>query len=63
MYWIDFDKETNYLKAVHDGIKKIKLAYDENGITIPFPIRTLDFGIKGGKTLSEMKVQVGDSKK
>jgi len=63
MYWIDFKKQTNYLKAVHDGIKKIKSAYDENGITIPFPIRTLDFGIKGGKTLSEMQVQVGDSKK
>jgi small conductance mechanosensitive channel len=63
MYWIDFKKQTNYLKAVHDGIKKIKSAYDENGITIPFPIRTLDFVIKGGKTLSEMQVQVGDSKK
>ncbi|MGZ5303898.1 MAG: hypothetical protein ACXWDO_07295 [Bacteroidia bacterium] len=32
----------------------IKKAYVENDITIPFPIRTLDFGIKGGETLSEM---------
>lgn len=63
MYWIDFEQQANYLKAVHDGIKKIKSAYDENGITIPFPIRTVDFGIKGGKTLSEMQVQVGDTKK
>jgi small conductance mechanosensitive channel len=32
----------------------IKRAFDEDGITIPFPIRTLDFGIVGGEKLSEM---------
>jgi small conductance mechanosensitive channel len=32
---------------------RIKKAYDENDITIPFPIRTLDFGIKGGTTLQK----------
>jgi small conductance mechanosensitive channel len=36
----------------------IKKAFDQNEITIPFPIRTLDFGIKGGKTLSEMKLNL-----
>ena len=53
-YWVNFRKETDYLKAVSDGIKNIKHAYDENDITITFPIRTLDFGIKGGKTLADM---------
>jgi hypothetical protein len=34
------------------AIKAIKKKFDEQDITIPFPIRTLDFGIKGGlKTL------------
>ncbi len=55
-YWVEFKKQTDYLQALHDGIKKIKAAYDENNITIPFPIRTLDFGIKGGKTLDEVKL-------
>ena len=55
-YWVEFKKQTDYLKAMHDGIKKIKAAYDENDITIPFPIRTLDFGIKGGKTLDEVNL-------
>jgi small-conductance mechanosensitive channel len=32
---------------------RIKKAYDENNIMIPFPIRTLDFGIKGGEILNE----------
>jgi len=62
-YWVDFEKQTDYLKALHDGVKKVKKAYDENGITIPFPIRTLDFGIKGGKTLSEMQVHMNDGRK
>jgi small conductance mechanosensitive channel len=53
-YWVDFSKETDYLKALSEGIKSIKTAYDENDITITFPIRTLDFGMKGGKTFSDM---------
>lgn len=52
-YWVNFHKQTDYLKALSDGIKNIKSDYDANDITIPFPIRTLDFGIKGGKTLTE----------
>jgi len=58
-YWVNFNKETDYLRAVSDGIKTIKKAYDEHDITITFPIRTLDFGIKGGKTLTEMLQEVG----
>lgn len=57
-YWVSFNSQTDYLKALHDGIKKIKAAYDENDITIPFPIRTLDFGIKGGKTLDEVQMNM-----
>lgn len=43
-----------YLEAMSQSIVAIKAAYDANGIDIPFPIRTLDFGIKGGEKLSEM---------
>jgi small-conductance mechanosensitive channel len=52
-YWIDFNKQPDYLQAMSDGIMRIKAAFDKNDITIPFPIRTLDFGIKGGEKLSE----------
>jgi len=60
-YWVDFNGQTNYLRALSDGIKNIKATYDRHDITIPFPIRTLDFGIKGGKTLSEMKVDINQN--
>jgi len=42
-----------YLKETSRGIKAIKAAFDREDITIPFPIRTLDFGIKGGVPLHE----------
>lgn len=52
-FWITFEKQTDYLGAMSEAILQLKKAFDENGITIPFPIRTLDFGIKGGRSLSE----------
>jgi small conductance mechanosensitive channel len=40
------------------AIKAIKRAFYEQDITIPFPIRTLDFGIKGGQKLSQMELNM-----
>ncbi|MCV9385448.1 mechanosensitive ion channel family protein [Reichenbachiella ulvae] len=54
MLWIHYPDEPGYLRARSEAIIAIKKAFDQNGITIPFPIRTLDFGIKGGEKLSEM---------
>ncbi len=51
-YWVPYSTYFQYLKGQSDGVKLIKKAYDENNISIPFPITTLDFGIKGGKSLS-----------
>lgn len=53
-FWIHYPNEPGFLKARSEAIIQIKERFDENGITIPFPIRTLDFGIKGGEKLSEM---------
>jgi small conductance mechanosensitive channel len=41
--WIHYPGNQDYLKAQHTAIIAIKKAYDKNDITIPFPIRTLDF--------------------
>ena len=59
-FWIDFtSKQVEYLQARSEAIERLKRAFDENGITIPFPTRTLDFGVKGGETLSEALEEVG----
>lgn len=52
--WIEYPGQKNYLRALHDAVMNLKAAYAENDITIPFPIRTLDFGIKGGTPLRQM---------
>jgi len=53
-FWIEYPGQPGYLTMRSKAIKAIKNAFDKAGITIPFPIRTLDFGIKGGEKLSEM---------
>ncbi|HEX2167461.1 MAG TPA: mechanosensitive ion channel [Longimicrobiales bacterium] len=52
-FWIPFALETDYLKARSEAVMRIKEAFDREGITIPFPIRTVDFSRVGGATLAE----------
>lgn len=52
-FWIPFHRQVDFFAARSDAIVRIKAAYDAHGITIPFPIRTLDFGPVGGVTLGE----------
>lgn len=55
-FWIEYPGEPSYFAMKNKAIKAIKSAFDEHDITIPFPIRTLDFGIKGGQKLSQMEL-------
>jgi small conductance mechanosensitive channel len=57
-FWIDFSLQPSYLDARSEVIMSIKEAFDNADIMIPYPIRTLDFGIKGGEKLSEMKLNL-----
>jgi len=59
-YTIDFEirfwtapEQKVYLKARSEAIKAIKLTFEEHGIPMPSPVRVLDFGIVGGKSLRE----------
>lgn len=59
--WLNTVEQISYLGAKSKAIILIKKAFDKNDIMIPFPIRTLDFGIKGGEKLSEMKLNMLDT--
>ncbi|MDX1653005.1 MAG: mechanosensitive ion channel [Brumimicrobium sp.] len=52
--WVKFETQGQYKHCQSEAIMAIKEAYDNNDIMIPFPIRTLDFGIKGGEKLNTM---------
>lgn len=60
-FWVPFHKQRDYLQVRSEAIIRIKNAFDANGITIPFPIRTLDFGAKGGEALTEVLEEAGGS--
>lgn len=56
--WMNDVNQAKFRTFRSDAIIAIKKAYDANDIMIPFPIRTLDFGIKGGEKLNEMKMHI-----
>ncbi|MBU2949377.1 mechanosensitive ion channel [Tamlana agarivorans] len=43
-FWIDMVKVKEAYEGKHKAIKLIKSKFNDHGINIPFPIRTLDFG-------------------
>tara|TARA_R110002020_G_scaffold470497_3_gene696468 strand:+ start:491 stop:1450 length:960 start_codon:yes stop_codon:yes gene_type:complete len=43
----------DFIPVRNEAIISLKKAFDQNDIMIPFPIRTLDFGIKGGVQLNK----------
>lgn len=53
-FWIKFKTNRHYWQARSDAIIALTQKFNENDIMIPFPIRTLDFGIRGGENLSSM---------
>lgn len=58
--WLERSDEIYYLEARSEAMIAIKRAFDQAGITIPFPIRTLDFGARavGGEALSDMPLKL-----
>lgn len=58
--WLNRADELTYVTARSEALIAIKTALDEAGLTIPFPIRTLDFGahVVGGQSLQEAPVRV-----
>ncbi len=52
-FWVDYEKHSDFLDARSRAIIAIQKAFNANDIVIPFPIRTLDFGIRGGQPLAD----------
>lgn len=59
--WAKSPEQAIWLKVGSEAIMKIKKAYNENDIVIPFPIRTLDFGIKGGVPLKDVSLKLEET--
>lgn len=59
-FWLRQTGQGDFLDQRSRAIVAIKAAFDAHDIMIPFPIRTLDFGIRGGEKLSEMQLDLGE---
>ncbi|AFM06064.1 small-conductance mechanosensitive channel [Bernardetia litoralis DSM 6794] len=53
-FFINKPDQKSYKTIEIEAATAIKEAFDANDIMIPFPIRTLDFGIRGGEKLNEV---------
>lgn len=53
-FWLENPTWLSYVAARSEAIIALKQAFDDKDIMIPFPIRTLDFGIRGGEPLDEV---------
>jgi len=62
-FLIKYPGEPSYFTMRSKAIKAIKKAFDDQDITIPFPIITMDFGIKGGDKLSQMELNMNGATK
>lgn len=51
-FWVAYP-QTDVVVAKSKAILAIKKAFDAKGLQIPFPVRTLDFDVRGGMTLPE----------
>lgn len=58
--WLEKSDEPSYLHARSEALISIKSALDAAGLTIPFPIRTLDFGanVVGGVSLGQTDLRL-----
>ncbi len=56
-FWIRYP-EQDFLEAQSRAVTEIKRAFDENGIDIPFPIRTLDLPRTDAQAGSHLKLEM-----
>ena len=58
-FWINSTEQPIYWQGKSEAIQLIKKAYDDSGITLPYPIRTLDFSLKSNEKLPDLFGQTG----
>ncbi|MFC5623680.1 mechanosensitive ion channel family protein [Algoriphagus winogradskyi] len=62
--WCKFNEVSkDFIPVRNEAIISLKKAFDKNDIMIPFPIRTLDFGIKGGVQLDKQLESLSSTQK
>lgn len=62
-FWITFNNNNDYQKAMSNIIIRIKKRFEQENISIAYPVTTLDFGVKGGVNLFDKNISVNTATK
>lgn len=57
-FWIAFNNNNDYQQAMSDIIMRIKKRFEQENISIAYPVTSLDFGVKGGVNLFDKQVNI-----
>ena len=57
-FWIAFSNNNDFQKAMSDIIMRIKKRFEQENISIAYPVTTLDFGVKGGVNLFDKDISI-----
>lgn len=57
-FWINFERNIDYLNAMSETIMRIKKRFEEENISIAYSVTTLDFGVKGGVNLFDNPITI-----
>lgn len=60
-FWIHFSQQKDYLNAMSETIIRIKKRFEDENISIAYPVTTLDFGVKGGLNLFDNPINLQSS--
>ncbi|WP_120187684.1 mechanosensitive ion channel family protein [Tenacibaculum lutimaris] len=61
-YWVKFESNDDFCKGMNDVIMRIKKRFEQENISIAYPVTTLDFGVKGGVNLFDKNINVNSKK-
>ena len=57
-FWIEFVNQTDYLNALSEAIIRLNKRFRDEDIAIAYPVRALDFGVKGGVGIFDNPLEV-----
>lgn len=60
-YWVEFHSNDDFCKGMNDAIVGIKKRFEQENISVAYPVTTLDFGVKGGVNLFDKPVNIQSS--
>lgn len=57
-FWIHFESNDDFCKAMSAIIMNIKKRFEQENISIAYPVTTLDFGVKGGVNIFDKTINL-----